>query len=369
MVPLTDLITSLRASVAELQTLRIADLQFWHADAASLMVAGLLGVAIVALAVRYATTRRSRRDRLALPAVLRPVGRSSLSLVRHGAMLPFLAGIPLFVLAVADPYTAFTREEASFPGRRIALMIDASSSMLAPFKAEQLNPKATGDTSNAFHTSVAAAEHFVRLRREGKYRDLMSLIEFGNEAYVITPFTRDYDNILLSIALIGDPAEWRRFPDQGTLIGPAINEGVALFRSFEFEKAVGNVIVIFSDGLDSQVVIDGRSTASVMETAVETKIPVYFIRITDEGRLGPDNPDSRWAAAVAKTGGRFYAAAGESTILRAIDDIDKASVGEISLSRYSTQESRFAPFAIVAVILWTIAAAMKLTMPWFSRFP
>jgi hypothetical protein len=368
-VPLTELIASLRASVAELRTLTNADLQFWHRDEARLITFALVGLAIVVLAVRYATPRRFRRDRLALPAVLRPIGGSSLSFVRHGALLPCVAGILFFVVALADPYMAFTREEASFPGRRIALMIDASTSMLAPFRAEQLNPRATDDTANAFHTSVAAAEYFVRLRREGKYRDLMSLIEFGNEAYVITPFTHDYDNILLSIALIGDPVEWRRFPDQGTLIGPAINEGVALFRSFEFEKATGNVIVIFSDGLDSQVVIDGRSTASVLETAVETKIPVYFIRITDEGRLGPDNPDSRWASAVAKTGGRFYAAAGESTILRAIDDIDKASVGEISLSRYSTQESRFASFAIVAVILWAIAAAMKLTMPWFSRFP
>ena len=40
---------------------------------------------------------------------------------------------------------------------------------------------------------------------DGRYRDLVSLIEFGNEAYVVTPFTSDYDNILLSISLIGDP--------------------------------------------------------------------------------------------------------------------------------------------------------------------
>jgi Ca-activated chloride channel homolog len=368
-VPLIDLIASLRASVAELQVLRMVELQFWHRDAARLMVATLLGLAVVVLAARFVTTRRSRRDRLALPAVLRSMRRSSLSIVRHGALLPFVAGVPFFVIALADPYTAFTREEASFPGRRIAIMIDASSSMLAPFRAEQLNPRATSETSNAFHTSVAAAEHFVRLRSRGTYRDLMGLIEFGNEAYVITPFTHDYDNILLGIALIGDPAEWRRFPDQGTLIRPAVNEGVQLFRAFEFEKAAGNVIVIFSDGLDSQVVIDSVSTTAVLDTAIKARIPVYFIRVTDEGRLGPDNPDPLWAAAVAKTGGRFYPAAGEATILSAIDDIDKAAVGEISITRYTTQENRFAPFATVAVVLWAIAGLMKLTMPCFTRFP
>ena len=343
-------------------------MQFWHRSEANLLAILLLGLTVVALAIRYARGRRSRRDRVALPAVLPSMRRAPLAFVRHGAVLPFLAGVPFFVIALADPYTAFTREEETFPGRRIALMIDASSSMLAPFRADRLNPSGSGDTANAFHTSVAAAEHFVRVRMQSKYRDLMSLIEFGNEAYVITPFTHDYDNILLSIALIGDPAEWRRFPDQGTLVGPAVNEGVELFRAFEFEKAAGNVIVIFSDGLDSNVV-NGTSTTSVLETAIKTKIPIYFIRVADESRLGRDNPDRAWAAAVAQTGGRFYPAAGEDTILRAIDDIDQESVGEISVSRYSTQESRFVPFAAVAVMLWTLAAVMKVTVPQFTKFP
>lgn len=368
MVTLTRLLGFLGDSVDQLQRLSMADLQFWHRDAANLMAMSLAGLALVALAVRYARSRRSRRDRVALPAVLPSMRRSPLAFVRHAAVLPFLAGTPFFVLALADPYTAFTREEETFPGRRVALMIDASSSMLAPFRAEKLNPSAGGDTANAFHTSVAAAEHFVKLRRQSKYRDLMSLIEFGNEAYVITPFTHDYDNILLSIALIGDPAEWRRFPDQGTLIGPAVNEGVALFQAFEFEKAAGNVIVIFSDGLDSNIV-NGTSANSILQTAIETRIPVYMIRVADESRLGRDNPDRQWAAAVARTGGRFYPAAGEDTILQAIDDIDKASVGEISVTRYSTQENRFVPFAAVAVMLWALAALMKLTVPHFSTFP
>jgi Ca-activated chloride channel homolog len=367
-VTLTNLFAFLRESLSELQTLRASEMQFWHRDEARLLVAALVGLSLVALAIRYARSHRSRCDRVALPAVLPSMRRSAISLVRHLPLLPFLAGVPFFVIAFADPYTAFTREEATFPGRRIALMIDASSSMLAPFRADTLNPTVSADTANAFHTSVAAAAHFVKVRMQSKYRDLMSLIEFGNEAYVITPFTHDYDNILLSIALIGDLAEWRRFPDQGTLIGPAVNKGVELFRSFQFEKAAGNVIVIFSDGLDSAVV-NGASTTSILDLAVKEKIPVYFIRVADESRLGRDNPDSAWASAVSKTGGRFYAAAGESTILRAIADIDRESVGEISVTRYTTQQNRFVPYAAVAVMLWAVAALMKLTVPHFSKFP
>ena len=366
---MTAIVAFLRESLADLQTVRVAELQFWHRDAARLMVVVLLGSLLVALAVRTVVRRRHGHEPLALPAILKWFPQSRLSFVRHGALLPFLAGVPFFVVALADPHTALTRETASYPGRRIALMIDASSSMLAPFRAARLNPKARPETETVFHGSVAAADYFVRLRMRGKYQDLMALVEFGDEAYVITPFTYDYDNILLSISLIGDPTEWRRFPGQGTLVGQAINQGLELFRAFNFEEAAGNVLVIFSDGLDSQVVVDGKDPSELLQMAVQMKIPVYFIRVADEARLGRDNPDKLWRPAVEKTGGRFYAASDEGVILRAIDDIDKASVGEISVSRYSTQRVRFSPFATMAVVLWAIAALMKLTVPYFQKFP
>ena len=57
---------------------------------------------------------------MALPAVLDWSRPSWISLVRHGALLLFLAGLPFFVIALADPYTSLTREDVSFPGRRIA---------------------------------------------------------------------------------------------------------------------------------------------------------------------------------------------------------------------------------------------------------
>ena len=99
---------------------------------------------------------------------------------------------------------------------------------MEPFKAAQLNARA--DTDATFFTAVAAAERFVKMRMKGRYRDLIALIEFGNEAYVITPFTNDYDNILLSISLIDDLTEFKMFPDQGTTIGMAIDQASSCSR-------------------------------------------------------------------------------------------------------------------------------------------
>ena len=156
-----------------------------------------------------------------VPALLGTMRPSYLSVVRHVPLVLFVAGIPFMALALADPFTALVTSEVSYPGRRIAVMIDASTSMRTPFKAATLNTRA--ETDATFFTTVAAAERFIRMRMARNYRDLMALVEFGNEAYVVTPFTNDYDNILLSVSLIGDPVEYSLFPDQGTIIAAAID--------------------------------------------------------------------------------------------------------------------------------------------------
>src|SRR4029077_14208823 len=126
-----------------------------------------------------------------------------------------------------------------------------------------LNQRA--ETDATFFTTVAAAERFVRRRIEGRYKDLAALIHVGNEAYVVTPFTNDYDNILLSISLIGDPVEFSLFPDQGTIIAQAIDQSIGLFKAFNFLDASGNLMVIFTDGEDTRAIVNGRTLDQIME--------------------------------------------------------------------------------------------------------
>ena len=62
----------------------------------------------------------------------------------HLPLLVGLVGISFLVIAVADPYTALVRREASYPGRRICLTIDASNSMSSPFKTDTLKCTLSG---------------------------------------------------------------------------------------------------------------------------------------------------------------------------------------------------------------------------------
>ena len=199
-------------------------------DTALLVYALLVGVCLALLVFRRMRRSRAGEGRLVLPAVFGSAmfPKNHAASVRHVAYGLFLLGVIAFAFALADPHTALVEDEASYPGHRITMMIDASLSMNTAFATEQL---AAGNT---FLANVSAAEYFVKRRMEGPYQDLVSLVQFGNEAYIVTPFTNDYQNILLSISLVGTPEEYRRFPDHGTLIMKAISRGVQLFRSFDF---------------------------------------------------------------------------------------------------------------------------------------
>lgn len=365
MIGLNRIRTLIDQAFVEWQNLRVDQLQFWHRSEARLLLLALLSLTLVLLVVRSLTHEWRGRHGLVLPALLRSMPRARLSFLRHTPWVFFLIGLGFFVLALADPYSALISRQESFPGRRIGLLIDASISMRTPFTAATLNKRAATDA--AFFTTVAAAERFVRLRMKGKQRDLLGLVEFGNQAYVVTPFTNDYDNILLSISLIGDPVEFSMFPDQGTVTAKAIDQIIGLFKAFNFLDASGNIMVIFSDGEDTHNQLEDKNLDQVVQLAIDAKVPVYFVRTNYDKGEGQIIPDEMWIPAIEKTGGRFYAASSEQALLAAIEDIDRVSTGTIQVKQYTSQQPRFAIFAFITVVLWSLAIALKLTVPHFSK--
>lgn len=360
------LAAAISATVEEMiEMSRDWSIEFARVDLARTFLILLAGLVLSSFVLRRLL--RHRGGRVLVPALLPVFGPMRGAIVRRLPLILAAAGVTFFTLAIAEPRTALMRQDTSHPGRRIAILLDASSSMLQSLPANRLAKGAPNDA--AFFTTVGAARYFVELRMKGKYRDLVSLIEFGDEAYVITPFTSDYESVLLSISLVGDWTEFMNFPEQGTIIARAIDQAVGLFRAFDFAEAAGNVMVIFTDGMDAEVLQDGRSTLDVLREARRAGIPVYFIRTGRPDAPQGIVPDSVWETAVARTGGRFYTAADEATIVRAIHEIDRQSAGRIEVRQYSTRIPRYGPFAFTAVALWALALGLRLTTPWFTTFP
>ena len=362
---LNGLIELVTATLGQWRTGGIGDLVFNARNAALLACALLAVIAATLLVWRSIRGRLAGRTAITLPAMLPRIHASPLSFVRHAPFVLFLAGLPFFCLALADPYSSLSARQVSYPGRRIAVIMDASLSMLSPFSGQQL--KTQSDT--AFSNTMAAAEYFIRVRMKGHYRDLIALEQFGNEAYVITPFTTDYENLLLSLKMISDVNEWQRFPDQGTIIMKAIDEGVDLFNAFDFLESSGNIMVIFSDGQDNNVQIGNMSLDQVLKKAVDNKVPVYMIRTAYARGLFDVVPDQVWKKAIDATGGKFYPAASQETILQAIKEIDAAATGRVNVREYAVRQPRYEKFALAAVLLWTFALSLPMTFRIFRTFP
>ena len=341
------------------------ELTFASRDAAMLVVAAFCVAASLALAWRSLRGRIPGRTGIAVAAILPRVRQSPLAFVRHAPFVLFLMGLVFFCMALADPYTNLSARQVSYPGRRIEVIMDASLSMLSPFSGEQL--KTQSDT--AFSTNMAAAEYFIRTRMKGKYRDLIALEEFGNESYIVTPFTNDYDNLLLSLRMISDVTEWQRFPDQGTIIMKAIDNGVDLFRAFDFLNSSGNIMVIFSDGQDNNVSIGSMTLDHVLVKAVQNHVPVYMIRTAYSRALNDVIPDQIWKKAIDATGGKFYPAANQESIMQAIREIDRAATGRVEIKEYALKQPRYSQFALTAVALWLLAIGLQMTLRMFRTFP
>jgi hypothetical protein len=99
------------------------------------------------------------------------------------------------------------------------------------------------------------------------------------------------------------------------------------------------------------------------------KIPAYMIRTGFDLREGQIPTDKLWKPIMERTGGKFYAAYNEETILQAEQEIDKLSKGRIEVREYTAQRPRFDGYALVAVALWLSAGLMKLGFSTFRTFP
>ena len=128
----------------------------------------------------------------------------------------------------------------SFPGRRIAVLIDASASMMVPFKAASLTPNAPERRELLHRHGGGGDVHPPRMK--GKYRDLIALIEFGDEVVrhdAVHQRLRQHPAQPVADRRSG--TECRRFPiGHDHREGP--QEAVELFRAFDFLDAAGNLI-------------------------------------------------------------------------------------------------------------------------------
>jgi hypothetical protein len=128
-------------------------------------------------------------------------------------------------------------------------------------------------------------------------------------------------------------------------------------------------MVVFTDGRDSELNRQGKPLDRLVAEARAYHIPIYMIRTAYGQVNGKVQQDAIWQPVIERTGGRFYAASDEASIVNALAEIDKLSPGRIDVRRYSVSKPRYAGFTLIACALWLAAALLKLTCRSFQTFP
>ena len=267
------------------------------------------------------------------------------SVIRNGKMknMFFIIGrlfiMFLIIFALARPRLSDTIRESKTEIVDILLVIDQSSSMLA----QDFKP-------NRLEAAKEVAKKFIK-DREG---DRLGLIVFAGEPYIQCPLTRDI-NVLLEFT---DEIEIIDQEHDGTAIGMAIANSINRLRESDTKS---KTIILLSDGSNNQGELDPITAAGL---AAKFDIKIYTVAAGTHG-LAPYPVTDAWGRQVIQkvqvdvdeeslkeiaiiTGGQFFRATDNKSLLKVYEDIDALERTEIEVKEYQNYTELYSWFTIPA---------------------
>ena len=245
----------------------------------------------------------------------------------------------LIIFALARPRLSDTIRESKTEIVDILLVIDQSSSMLA----QDFKP-------NRLEAAKEVAKKFIK-DREG---DRLGLIVFAGEPYIQCPLTRDI-NVLLEFT---DEIEIIDQEHDGTAIGMAIANSINRLRESDTKS---KTIILLSDGSNNQGELDPITAAGL---AAKFDIKIYTVAAGTHG-LAPYPVTDAWGRQVIQkvqvdvdeeslkeiaiiTGGQFFRATDNKSLLKVYEDIDALERTEIEVKEYQNYIELYSWFTIPA---------------------
>ena len=267
------------------------------------------------------------------------------SVIRNGKMknMFFIIGrlfiMLLIIFALARPRLSDTIRESKTEIVDILLVIDQSSSMLA----QDFKP-------NRLEAAKEVAQKFIK-DREG---DRLGLIVFAGEPYIQCPLTRDI-NVLLEFT---DKIEIIDREHDGTAIGMAIANSINRLRESDTKS---KTIILLSDGSNNQGELDPITAAGL---AAKFDIKIYTVAAGTHG-LAPYPVTDAWGRQVIQkvqvdvdeeslkeianiTGGQFFRATDNKSLLKIYEEIDALERTEIEVKEYQNYTELYSWFTIPA---------------------
>ena len=252
-----------------------------------------------------------------------------------------LLAIALLIICLARPQSSNSWENQSIQGIDIVLALDISGSMLArDFKPDRL--EASKDLATEFIS--------------GRPNDRIGLVVFSGESFTQCPLTTDH---AVLINLFRDIKSG--MIEDGTAIGVGLANAVKRLKDSE---AISKVIILLTDGVNNQGVIDPITAAELAKTF---GIRVYTIGVGSKGTAPyptqdffgriifqqmPVEIDEATLQHISDiTGGQYFRATNNEKLRQIYSEIDKLEKSKINVKEFSRKDEEYLPFAIAAFII------------------
>lgn len=313
----------------------------------------LLLLLVPILAFWYARKRSGRYPSMRMPAM---DGFSAHSLRgRLQIILPVLRGLAFIALvfALARPQKSLRQEEVKAEGIDIMMAIDLSSSMLA----QDFDP-------NRLEASKLVAKDFIDKRTY----DRVGLVVFAGEAFTQCPLTTDHSVVQQFLAGL----ECGILED-GTAIGMGLATAVNRIKDSPVKS---KIVILLTDGVNNTGYVAPLQAAKV---AQEFGIKVYTIGVGSTGQtMAPSarRRDGRYVFNMIRveideellkqiaqmTGGQYYRATDEASLVNIYDTIDTLEKTEIEVTVIKRYSEEFYRFVIIGLIFLALEVFLRYTL-------
>ncbi len=272
---------------------------------------------------------------------------------RHVLFALRLFSLAFIILALARPQSRSSWKNTKTEGIDIVISMDVSLSMLA----KDFKP-------NRIEVAKKVIIDFI----DGRPNDRIGLVIFGGEVFTQCPLTSDH-KVLKNMF----PQIKAGSLDQGTAIGLGLAGAVARIKD---SKSKSKVIIFISDGVNN---VGEIAPLTAGELAKTYGIRVYCIGVGSKGKaLQPvamyaqgeyeydyvdvDVDEKVMGQISDLTGGKYFRATNEESLVNIYQEIDKMEKTIISEKSFSNKAEHFLPLALAAAILLLLEFILRFTL-------
>jgi Ca-activated chloride channel family protein len=333
--------------VSSFKNLNLKEIVFREANLLPFLIGSLILIIILKWLINTKSKRRAS------------LGVSSLAFFKkrrlfwkHLPEILFISGIILLIFALLNPVLPLVKNKKNVIAKEIMLVLDCSSSMEDGWKGD--NP----DWSyNQFYSTKLEVEikHVIGLIETRKH-DVVGLIIYSDNPYLLSPFTNDYALLTANLKLIVNMGLREVLPYEGST---ATGEALLLANEYlkEYGQSKERIIILFTDGESNT----GRKPEQAFREIQKSKFKVFILGIQYYG--SSDAADLVQKA--RETNGGFFSIDSEQDLKQAVAAIDRlVGKNKITIDEYSVDDPRYFYFVFSALILFVLSLFLK-HLPYF----